>query len=712
MFRKLQMLVPEFDGCDPARSDFLNLKEISDKVSNLQNSIPMDERMSLEPDCRIEPPFDKLHTPNGLAYLEGVIKATVRTYVVEFLLRTMPFISTIKFNPFNYDDAVLEMIVDKMQEGHRSLNKNFSNIRNYNYWILFVEETVTATFRQVKDGEIQPTAELKEVLQELNDVGERYYNPTRLDRRYINKIDDITIDGDGNITGLTFKRNLNPSDRKKRQIIQMIHALCFYGYGPRWRKRLVKAVNDGKKPKKLKLVTLRKLKTATRMFEVHKNIETAKKVVKHHVQNELKFYADLLDETMKPQSPIYDINKYLIGASKFLKFSDIEAGLSEVESPVGNSTSIDYGSIPSCPTELGAGFSHFDGKSYTTDEYTKIKNEGVFHLEKFVYVTPKQSLFETQTTTLQQPSGLGATIGAPTQEREEEDSTISTLVSNLLPQGGVMSIGQFRGLMNQLSNEDKDLHISEALGNAVIDTDDSDNPSEILGTIGLRFGVRLCYTPPQNPSMIDFYEGVTTEEANKFKSYKFKKATVQVDGTDTSYLASRYTFPVITYMQDVVDKKLNEIDLSDDNLGEDLKCYVDRLCLTDDYRLLFHHVLITRKLTSLLLMYSYDGFIESIGLSIDEREEDKLGSKGRWKSKILRNTKKQLRNLFAGFYREMEDPSEKEEQESRGLGLNFLKSFSPAGLINMNASIKWWQLRRMVDRPYDKDGNDCDDGIF
>ena len=33
---------------------------------------------------------------------------------------------------------------------------------------------MTATFRQVKDGEIQPTAELKEVLQELNDVGEGY----------------------------------------------------------------------------------------------------------------------------------------------------------------------------------------------------------------------------------------------------------------------------------------------------------------------------------------------------------------------------------------------------------------------------------------------------------------------------------------------------------------------------------------------------------
>ena len=111
-------------------------------------------------------------------------------------------------------------------------------------------------------------------------------------------------------------------------------------------------------------------------------------------------------------------------------------------------------------------------------------------------------------------------------------------------------------------------------------------------------------------------------------------------------------------------------------------------------------------------MYSYDGFIESIGLSTEEREEDRLGSKGKWKSRILRSTKKQLRNLFAGFYREMEDMKDKEENDSRGLGLDFLKSFSPASLINLNASVKWWQLRRLVDRPYDKNGEDCDDGIF
>ena len=60
----------------------------------------------------------------------------------------------------------------------------------------------------------------------------------------------------------------------------------------------------------------------------------------------------------------------------------------------------------------------------------------------------------------------------------------------------------------------------------------------------------------------------------------------------------------------------------------------------------------------------------------------------------------------------MEDPDEKEEKPTRGIGLDFLKSFSPLGLINLNASVKWWQLRRLIDRPYDKDGNDCDEGIF
>jgi len=712
MFNKLQTIVPEFDGCDPTRTDFLNLKDVSDKVADLQNKIPMDERMSLEPDCRIEPPFDKLHTSNGSAYLEGIIKASVRTYVVEFILRSLPFISTIKFNKFNYDDAVLEMIIDKMEDGHRRQNKRFSRIRRYNYWLLFVEEAVTATFRQVKDGEIQPTEDLKNILQKLNDISDNYYNPTRLDRKYLVKVEDIIVNDSGEVTDVTFKEGTAARPAKRQRLAQMINALCFYGYGPKWKKRVLKALEKGKKPKRIKFVTLKRLRTATRMFDVHNNMSLAKKVIKYHINNELQHYSNLLDESMKPQSPVYDISKYLIGASKFFSFSDIEAGLSEVESPVGDSTSIDYGSIPSCPTSIEAGFTLFDGKSYTTDEFEKIKNDGVFHLEKFVYVIPKQDIFSGATSTIQGASIPEVRIGPESESEPEQqtESKISELISNILPEGGVMSIGEFRSLLNVLSDEDKDINISEALGNAIFETDDNDNPIGILGTIGLQFGVRICYTPPDKYR--SFYSNVTLKEGNKFKSYRFKPATVTVDGTETTYYATTNTFPIATFKQDVIDKKISEIDLNDDNLGEDLKCYVDQLCLTEDFRLPFHHIFITRKLVSLLLMYSYDGFIESIGLSPEEREEDRLGSKGRWKSRILRNTKKQLRNLFAGFYREMEDMKDKEENDSRGFGLNFLKSFSPLSLINLNASVKWWQLRRLVDRPYDKNGDDCDDGIF
>ena len=233
MFNKLQTIVPEFDGCDPTRTDFLNLKDVSDKVADLQNKIPMDERMSLEPHCRIEPPFDKLHTSNGLAYLEGIIKATVRTYVVEFILRSLPFISTIKFNKFNYDDAVLEMIIDKMEDGHRRQNRRFSRIRRYNYWLLFVEEAVTATFRQVKDGEIQPTEELKDILQRLNDVSDNYYNPTRLDRRYLIKVKDIVANDSGEVIDVTFKEGTSAKLAKRQRLSNIINALCFYAYGPK-----------------------------------------------------------------------------------------------------------------------------------------------------------------------------------------------------------------------------------------------------------------------------------------------------------------------------------------------------------------------------------------------------------------------------------------------------------------------------------------------
>jgi hypothetical protein len=77
------MLVPEIDGCKPKRTDFIDIKQISEKVRQIQTSIPQDPRLSEDPECVKRIPFDKIADPSTLAFLDGVVTATIRTYASE-----------------------------------------------------------------------------------------------------------------------------------------------------------------------------------------------------------------------------------------------------------------------------------------------------------------------------------------------------------------------------------------------------------------------------------------------------------------------------------------------------------------------------------------------------------------------------------------------------------------------------------------------------
>ena len=116
-----------------------------------------------------------------------------------------------------------------------------------------------------------------------------------------------------------------------------------------------------------------------------------------------------------------------------------------------------------------------------------------------------------------------------------------------------------------------------------------------------------------------------------------------------------------------------------------------------------------------MAIYSYDGFINSLGLATGEREEGKegrnkniLGLDVGWEGRILDDTKKRLLNLFVSYYLSRDDEKQKDRKDRERNDIkDFLGRLVPASLINFDRSVRWWQLRRLQDRPFDKDGKDC-----
>ena len=662
-YRILQVVVPELDGCEPRRTDFLNLEEVSERVSKLQNSIATDKRMEFDEDCTHEPPFDKLLPPASLAYLEGAITAIIRTYAVESILRTMPIVSQLKLDfANNYDDGFLSLVVDKMEEEMTTQDQTFSRISRYTYWILFLDQTVQMSFRKIKDGTLPQSEELIGLLKQANQISKNYLRPDRDDIRLLQSLKSFGINDNGNINSVVFKRNKQYSDSITKRAIRLANSMAYAAYGPYYQDILKDKVEAGKTKVRIKTLRLKVLIQACREYQVHTNIKLCKEILKHNIRSQLEGYGKLLDQNLAPQAYIGNLSKFFIGASGICKNHSIQAGLSEVENPVGDS-SLPYGDISEVVSDPTAQ-NPLDNVSISEED----KQSGVFFLEKYLVITPKEMSAATIAQDLE--------IRYPTQF------------------SGVTGIGEFQQEMRSYQG-DLSMNISEALGNARISTGD-ESLLEYDGSIGIKFGVRLCYAPPQGFQ--------ATEVTPQDRAFKAKPAE--------GYAASAYYFPVAKYEQDIMDRKLEELNLDDKNLGEDLKCYVDRLTMTEEYKLLINSLLVTQRVPSLIAFYLYDGFIDSLGLGENEREEGKE-SRGneRWKGKILDDTKDRCRALFASFYRTMEKDKDS-LREARDSNLkSIFGNLMPKGLFNIDGSVKWWQRSRIVDRPYDRDGKDCADDL-
>lgn len=657
-FRIAQTIVPELDGCDPRRTDFLFLNEVSEKVSNLQSKIRMDKRAELEPNCIYEPAYDKFMTPSNHAYMEGIITSTIRAYSLETILRCMPIVSHLKLDfKTNYSDLFSSFIIDKMEDAMQEQGTWPRRIRDYRYWTSFLEQVVQASFRMLDRGDLPKDPELLRLMQQALDVSKSYTRPTIEDKRVLFLVRRYDVNPSGKIVNCEFA-GIDVPESQKNRTLKHLNAMAYEAFGKDYRKELLKL---NKRVAKFKTLNLQKLKDAEREYDIHENVALAKEILKFHVMKELDFYGDKLEQAFTPQVYINNLSKFLLGASKIAIVSNTQAGLSEIESPVGDSALPNYGTIPSVPDNNESPFANL-----TEEEILKAKELGGLFLQKYIKVTPN------------------------------EERTIDL--------EGMVSFTQFRTAIGNFAG-DKTKYISEVFGNAValpeLGTYD--------GTIGVKMGVRVCYLLP---------EGI-----DPFSSQQELLGAAKAIGEDKTYFTNdennlRYFVPLAHFEQDIIDRTIEEINLDDDNFDEDIKCYFDKMVEQDEFKFIFESLLITNKVSALMAIYAYDGFINSIGLGEGEREDKKegpnrniIGMQVGWEGKIMDDTKKRLLDLFSSYYlsHEADNDAEQKRRQERS---KFLKNLLPSSIFNFDRNVRWWQLRRwQEDRPFDKDGKDCADTL-
>jgi len=651
----MQTLLPEPDGHEPKSEDFLFVSDISKRISDKQLSPNVDDRLRLDPEYRVEGAFNKVLTPSSSAYLEGIVRMTVRAYCMEFMLRCYPVIQNLKLDfDSNFDDGILSFIAAKMEQGMREQD-GFGRIKEDKYWLLFCEQAVQQAYGLVQDEILEPDAELIELLQEGINTTNDFMIPNDEDRKLLLLVESWQKSSFvGLVARVSFRDGLQVSDRQERRIVHILNALLYYSKGEYW----MDYINNKEdktfsyRPMIRKFMTVKFLRKVVREYDVRNKMVLCRKVLKYYIKKELEFYADKFNENMPFPSRIEDIKKEILG-NMFLS------------------------KVPLDIPQFDLGRSSLDDLNISQEKYDSLLESGAFFIEKYAVLVTN-------------------------------DDTPSHFQSF----DGIQQLAELQDAVDSYAG-DKNVYVSEVFGNAGLPESSEPpqrgrtaQPQDVFnnpynGTIGIKIGLRVMYCPASDMDLISDADPPAVQAArNNTRSVSLPPGRLVVDGTPRPYDKISDVFSLFSYERDINDIKLKDLRLN----AEDIDCYLDQLLSSRKFGFFFNSILPTRRAASMVAIYCYDGFVQSVGLGEDEREEGEEGSRGRWRQKMLKRTKKNLHLMFVSNLKSMSNRKDKFDDGNRSQK-RFRRKRFPKQLQNIDKGVKWWQLRKKVGRPFDKNGN-------
>jgi hypothetical protein len=591
----MKTFVPEVEVCDDVDNGFLQINQISRRSKEVENRLPMDKRLSFAPECRFELPYDRQLTPANHGLIEGIVMATVRTYTTDYIIRTMPVFGSIEFREGNYDDSIFLTMAQKMEQEFNVFRGDLNVIKGYTYYLLFLEQSVQVVQRQIKDGLIEETPELKAASRKIAAVQAGYPE--------MNLNDPVVLD-------------------------QIRKGSAIAGYNSEWEDKY-KSGGVGPTFKKLIMfLSPFKLTLSRKLAAINDSKEHAQVFLSALFKKEVEGLSRRLGFNMRPRPHVYDLKKYLLSKNGVVSFSDIRSGEAIIEEEVIEGASKPaYGTVRDCPNNA------------LVPRIEEVPEEGLMFVEKYLRIINKDNTEE------------------------------------------VMTIAEFKRKLETDPSIDKDLKISDYFGNALLLN------NEVIGTIGVKFGVRLIYVP-STLSGITSNLDETKERVGKIGNY--------------------HHIPLASFEHDVLDKPIRDIDFDDENMGEELKCFIDGLTETDEFKMMFEVILKSTTFSSLFAIYSFYNFYESIG--VDEVEDDRQDNiKKKWKRVVFDDTKKLLKRQFRSIYRlDDDDIKEDNRREKRQFDAQFVNNLLPNAYIGLDSSVMWWQSFRIVDlKPFNIEGDDC-----
>jgi len=226
---------------------------------------------------------------------------------------------------------------------------------------------------------------------------------------------------------------------------------------------------------------------------------------------------------------------------------------------------------------------------------------------------------------------------------------------------------------------------------------------------GWRFGLRLSYKFEDDKSQI--FEDVM----NTFSNEKVL--------SDKSYIldspeGKKFIIPIAEGELPIPDQEFTLFDPE----TYDVYCLIRELIKTVEYRTWFRYMFPLKRFTSLMAIYVAEGFFASLGSSGYPGDGGDMwevpgGRKGsgfrRWArgdDDVFVRSRRDARDIFTSFYDSAAsiDFNSENNYNHKSMPNSVREALRPR--VNFEDGLRWWQRgRRLRNRPFDKDGDECDE---
>ena len=688
-----QTLIPEqiYTGCEESEdslADFGGLKRV---VDDLYERLPDDSRLTESKHCAMEHPWNKILDRYSSSGIEATIRATIRIYVLEAMIRGMASFTLFegKF-PENFDDSFSAHIADTIEDGLIEQTRGTIFRDPLLYYLTFMEQIVQSFGKRMDLGDFIPTNTEQEAIDRLTGKASK---PNKLNQKYWEENDFITIG-----------REMWPG-----QVSAGIMAGVGSVLGPAG--AVAGAIIGGGGSV---IAAKNKKKAIWKRYVSHPdNLRDSKILLRRFIKDEMEYMSKRFNKEYEPAVDSL-VNLFLVDPGFIMGALDSPGGagplsVASVDDGTSNPTIEkihDYiyrkyvplgqdGSYESNGVSPTIGLNSFWGKetvetttTFGETETARVAGTGEqdywpFVLEKYIKITERET--------------LGFTMRAADAEIFfRKDKPWLT---------GIVSFEDWNAWV--VENAD------------ILDGVSIDQLFEKW-----EVGLRVCHLSKDDPQATGGYDITITgtEQSVAEISMKTKAYRMQDDqqSADTQW---KYLMPIATAERTIDSTGMIPGTASNlDNIFKDqIDCLVKELTEHPRYKLMFEYCFSLPRILSILTIYNMKAFMPSIGsVEHDDWEKRVFGDdadlgggkfQGPWPwggfrtwdwNDLFKKSKKQARRVFETFYNATDLESKtNDKSEFRRLRNRFD--------INLNFNFGWlsWLLKMRRRTPFNKDGAPC-----